>query len=249
MKYQLGKTAFAGLILMLLCGALLSAQTADEIIRRLENNQVHETARTEGKMIIHDRFGTKTVSYISYARGEEETLIEFTSKHERGQKILRTDDKIYLYYPDASELIRLQGSALRDSVMGSDMSYEDMTGGKGLLEDYSVELKGSEGINGNECFRLLLTAKSRRVAYYQQTLWVDTEEYVTRRARQFSRSGDLLKEMNVGEIIQTEGKTIPKHITIKDNLKRNSETEFILQSIEIGIRLPADIFSLQELTW
>jgi outer membrane lipoprotein-sorting protein len=249
MKYQCGKILWIGTILIVTSAALLSAQTAEEIIRRLEENQVHETAKTEGKMVIHDRFGTKTVTYVSYARGEEETLVEFTSKHERGQKILRTDDKIYLYYPDASELIRLQGSALRDSVMGSDMSYEDMTGGKGLLEDYHVELKGSEQVNGNECFKLVLTAKSRRVAYYQQTLWVDTEEYVTRKAHQFSRSGDLLKEMNIGEFIQIRGKTIPKHITVRDNLKRNSETAFILQSIEIGIPLPADIFSLEGLTW
>lgn len=230
-------------------GALLSAQTAEEIIRRLEENRVHETAKTEGSMIIHDRFGTKTISYLSYARGEEETLIEFTSKHERGQKILRTGDQIYLYYPDASDLIRLQGSALRDSVMGSDMSYEDMTGGKGILDDYRVELKGTEGIDGRECFKLILTAKSRRVPYYQQTLWVDTEEYVVLRSHQFSRSGDLLKEMNIKEILHTQGKTIPKHIIIKDTLKRNSETEFILEDIEIGIRLPADIFSLEELTW
>ena len=229
--------------------AFLSAQEAEEIIRRLEDNQVHKTAKTTGKMVIHDRFGTKTVSYISYAKGEDQTLVEFTSKHERGQKILRTNDRIYLYYPDASELIRLEGTALRDSVMGSDMSYEDMTGGKGLLEDYDVRLKGTGTVNGSECYRLILTAKRRRVPYYQQTLWVDTELYVTRRIHQFSRSGDLLKELDIEEIVQTQGKTLPKHIIIKDKLKRNSETEFIMESIEIGIRLPAGTFSLEELTW
>jgi len=237
------------LILSAAFGAAVSAQTAEEIVMFLEANQVHDTAKTEGDMIVHDRFGTKTISFISYARGEEETLIEFTSKHERGQKILRTGDQIYLYYPDASELIRLQGSAMRDSVMGSDMSYEDMTGGKGLLEDYQVELKGSETVNGNPCHKLVLTARNRRVPYYQQTLWVDKLEYVTRRGHQFSRSGDLLKEMEVIEIARTDGKTIPKHIVIRDRLKRNTETEFIMRDIEIGLTLPAGVFSLEELTW
>lgn len=238
-------------VLLFIC-AVLSAQSsesAEEIIRRLEKNQVHETSKTEGKMIIHDRFGTKIISYISYARGEEETLIEFTSKHERGQKILRTKDQIYLYYPDASELIRLQGAALRDSVMGSDMSYEDMTGGKGLLEDYRVELKGKESVGGHSCYKLVLTARNRRVPYYQQTLWVDTEEYVSRQIHQFSRSGDLLKEMSIEKVVQTSGKTIPSYIIVKDTLKRNSKTEFIMENIEIGISLPGDTFSLRELTW
>ncbi len=224
-------------------------ETAEEIIRRLEENQVHDTARTEGTMIIHDRFGEKHVSYISFARGEDETLIEFTSKHERGQKILRTNDQIYLYYPDASELIRLQGAGLRDSVMGSDMSYEDMTGGKGLLHDYRVELKGTETINGHSCYKLILTAKSRRVPYYQQTLWVDKEAYVSRKIHQFSRSGDLLKEMIIEDVVRKQGKIIPKHILVKDTLKRNSETEFIMNDIDIGISIPNDTFSLEELTW
>jgi len=237
------------ILIICIAAAFAHAETAEQIIHRLEENQVHETARTEGDMIINDRFGTKTVSFISLARGEEDTLIEFTSKREQGQKILRTKDQIYLYYPDASELIRIQGAALRDSVMGSDMSYEDMTGGRGILEDYQVELKGTEWIGGHECYKLVLTAKNRRVPYFQQTLWIDTEEYVSRRIHQFSRSGDLLKEMDIEELIHTEGKVIPKHIIIRDKLKRNSETEFIIEDIEIGLRLPANTFSLEELTW
>ncbi|MFW6223714.1 MAG: outer membrane lipoprotein-sorting protein, partial [Spirochaetota bacterium] len=87
-------------------GAL--TQSAEEIIRRLEANQTHETSRTEGRMVIHDRFGRRTTEFIMFARGSDDALIEFTSAEEAGQKVLRTDDEIYLFYPDASELIRLQ---------------------------------------------------------------------------------------------------------------------------------------------
>ncbi|MFO7848748.1 MAG: outer membrane lipoprotein-sorting protein [Spirochaetia bacterium] len=227
----------------------LFAITAEEIVEKLEENQVHETARSEGKMIISDRFGEKVTTFRSWAEGEEKTLIEFTSRQERGQKILRTEDEIYLYFPDAAEVIRLQGAALRDSVLGSDMSYEDMTGGKGLLDSYNAELLGTERVDDKECYKLELEAKGRGVAYPKEIIWVDTEMFVTRRVHMFSLSGKLLKEMRIEEYRSERGKTFPVRFIIEDKMKKNSSTEFVIESIEIGIDISPDRFSLEELTW
>ena len=183
------KRAIALLIIISAAVAPAFAQTAEDIIRRMEANEVHQTAHAVGSMVIHDRFGDRTTRFESWAEGEDKALIEFTSAAEAGQKILRTDDQIYLYYPDAAELIRLKGSALRDSVMGSDMSYEDMTGGKGLLSDYEVTLAGMEDVDGISCYRIDMEAKSRDVPYASQTLWIDAQRYFTRQAHMYARSG------------------------------------------------------------
>ncbi|MFP4373325.1 MAG: outer membrane lipoprotein-sorting protein [Spirochaetaceae bacterium] len=228
-------------------GAL--TQSAEEIIRRLEANQTHETSRTEGRMVIHDRFGRRTTEFIMFARGSDDALIEFTSAEEAGQKVLRTDDEIYLFYPDASELIRLQGAALRRSMLGSDVSYEDMTGNKGYLDTYDVRVSGREEIDGNSCHVLDLEATSRDVAYPRQTLWVDAELHVMRRAEQYALSGRLLKVMEVKELMRQDGKIFPAHITIRDKLKRNTHTDFVIDDARINIDLPARIFSVEELTW
>lgn len=236
-------------LLALIAAAVGSAQSADEIIRRMEANQVHETARSEGRMEIHDRFGERTSTFISWSSGEDDVLIEFTSASERGQKVLRTDNQIYLYYPDASRLIRMQGSALRESMLGSDVSYEDMTGNRGVLDSYRAELTGRETINGNECFVVELTATSRDVAYPRQKLWIDTEDYVMRRAEQYALSGRHLKTMEVQEVSRQAGKVFPTVIRIEDKLKRNSYTRFITESIEIGIEIPPNTFSLEQLSF
>ena len=239
---------------MLLAVSMLSslplfAISAEEIIRKLEENQVHETARSEGKMIINDRFGEKVTTFKSWAEGEEKTLIEFTSRQERGQKILRADDEIYLYFPDAAEVIRLKGAALRDSVLGSDMSYEDMTGGKGLLDSYNANLLGTEQVNGQECYKVELKAKGRGVPYPREVLWVDSEKFVNHRVHMFSLSGKLLKEMRIEEYRSLKGKIFPVRFIIEDKMKSNSSTEFVIESIEIGVDIPPSRFSLEELTW
>lgn len=221
----------------------------EEIIRRLDENMIHETAEIEAEMIVHDRFGEKRTTMRVYEEGREHTLIEYTSREERGQKVLRTQDEIYLYYPDAAELIRLQGAALRQSMLGSDISYEDMTGNKTILETYDVAYLGSEGIRGRSTHKVELQAVERNVAYPKQIIWVDAERYVVLRAEMYSLSGRLLKEITTEEVERVEGKWIPVEQTISDVLKSDSYTEFRINEIEVGVRLPRGIFSLEQLSW
>ena len=243
------KKIVVAMTLALLLAAGVSAQTAEQIIQRMELNTVYQTARSSGSMIINDRFGTKVSTFVSFAEGADTTLIEFTSLEEEGMKILRTEDEIYLFYPDAEELIRLQGAALRDSVMGSDMSYEDMTGGKDLLDAYDVELVGSEIIDGASCYRIEMEARSRKVAYSKQTLWVDQELSIYRRIHKYSRSGKLLKELDVMDIQRIAGRNIAMRMILRDTMKKNSSTEFVMDEIALDIELPEDTFSIGALTW
>lgn len=200
-------------------------------------------------MIINDRFGIKRSTFLSYARGADTMLIEFTSVEEEGMKILRTRDEIYLFYPDAEELIRMQGAALKESVMGSDMSYEDMTGGRTLLQSYKVKLEGTEEIDGAPCYKVSMEAKKKGVPYYKQIMWIDKELFIYRKIHKFSRSGKLLKEIICDDVRQVSGKNIAFHMVLKDTMKRNSSTEFVINDIQINIPLKASIFSLEELTW
>lgn len=233
--------------LLIFIAAGLFAITAEEIIEKMELNLVYDTAIVEGRMVINDRFGTRTSTYISYTEGEEKSLLEFTNIEDAGQKILRLKDEIYLYYPDAEETIRLQGAALRQAVMGSDFSYEDMTGDKGILDSYAVTLDGEGAVDGFPCYILTLTAKTRDVPYQKEIMWVDKELFIYRQVHKLAKSGKVLKEMKVIDLIKVDGLYIPSRLIMVDKLKRNSSTEFYMDSIELGVDLPVDIFTLGEL--
>jgi len=226
-----------------------SAMSAESIVRRMQSNQVFETSKVRGRMTVVDRFGTKETRFVSYSRGASDTLIEFTSTEEKGQKILRTREEIYLFYPGADELIRLQGAAFRDAVLGSDMSYEDLTGGKTILESYEVSLEGKETVDGAECYRIAMKAKGRNVAYPRQTVWVDAQLWSPRRMQQYSLSNRLLKETRLSAFKQVAGRVVPMRVELEDKLKKNSRTEFVVEEISIGVPLDPSLFSLENLTW
>ena len=237
------------LLLLLGLTASVSAISPEEIIRRMEENEVFDSAYSEGRMITTDKYGTISRSFISWSKGNENALIEFTSKGEEGQKILRTGDEIYLYFPDAAEILRIQGSAMRDSVMDSDFSYEDMTGEKGLLDDYDAELAGEEEVDGIDSYKVRLTAKRRSVPYHSQLLWIDKERFVGLKAHKFASSGRLLKELEVLEFEKRKGRIIPMRMVMRDAMKKNSSTEFIIDTLDLDVSIDPDRFSLEELSW
>jgi outer membrane lipoprotein-sorting protein len=219
------------------------------IIRRVQENMTNDSEEARGEMVIRDRFGERTKSFISYAAGSEEMLLEFTNPEERGQKILRLSDEIYLYFPEAEEIIHLQGSALKDSVMGSDFSYEDMTGEKDLLALYEVRLLDTVNLEGRPHYLLELKGRKKGVAYPLQKLWVDAEMFLPRRAEYYSLSGRLLKELVFSEFSEVDGRPVASRMLMTDMLKKASSTEFLLLEVRINRPLPEGIFSLEELSW
>jgi len=224
--------------------------SAEEIVRRMEANQVHNTSASAGRMIITNKYGTRTKTFTSVARGEDKLLLEFTNKEERGQKILRTADEIYLYYPDTQVVLRLQGGALKDSIFGSDLTYEDLTGEKGMLSLYKAELAEPAPVmlDGIACWHLKLTG-IKNTAYPYQQIWVDASLFVLRKAAYYSLSNVLLKELVVQRVMTRNNKSFPADFIMTDALKQGSSTRFILDSIQIDVSLPANQFSLERLSF
>ena len=245
----MGRAILLMLTLDLAAGFGASAITAEEIVANVERNEINEAERIEGSMTISDRFGSRRKTFVSYASGSDKMLLEFTNPEERGQKILRLEDEIYLYFPEAEEVIHLQGSALKESVMGSDFSYEDVTGEGDILEQYEVTLVGEETVEGRKHYHLELEARKRGLAYPKQEAWIDAETWVMTRANSYSLSGRLLKEMELGDVRKVAGKYVPYYVIMRDAMKKNSSTEMRIEAIDLQAELPPDIFSLEELTW
>jgi len=237
------------LLLVLLLPSALFALTGEDIVRKADEMQTFDTAVSSGELRIKDRFGLKVSTFNAWSRGADESLIEFTSIAERGQKILRTEEELYLFYPDAEELIRMQGSALRQGMLGSDISYEDMTGGKDRLSKYSIELQGDEAVQGRDCYVVFMTANTRTVPYQKQKIWIDKKSFLVLKGEYYTKSGRLLKEMETLETREYAGREVAIRTRISDKMKKDSETLMIIDELEIDVPIDEDKFSLEELSW
>ncbi|MFT7068262.1 MAG: hypothetical protein ACJAZY_001143 [Spirosomataceae bacterium] len=104
----------------------------------MDKNMNAKTRIVTSKMIINGRRGSRTVSSKSYTEGDKKSFTEYLSpEREKGTKMLKLDDMLWIYSPSSDRTIQLSGHMLRQSVMGSDMSYEDVMEDRKLTEMYN----------------------------------------------------------------------------------------------------------------
>ncbi|OQX29610.1 MAG: hypothetical protein B0D92_02780 [Spirochaeta sp. LUC14_002_19_P3] len=235
------------LFALLMLAAMAGAQSAEDIVRELDRMQTFDRLYTEGTMISTDRFGEKRSTYRAWSRGARDFLIEFTNVEERGQKVLRVDDELYLFYPDAEDIIPMHGSALKQSLFG-DVSYEDITEGRNTLDKYDVGLMGSEDVKGLDCWKIEMTATSRDVPYPRQVLYVSKQDNILRAAEYYARSGRLLKLVDVKKVeMFAGGRIMLTEVEMQDELRRGSSTVMRIDKVNVEPVLRDDLFSLRSL--
>jgi len=223
--------------------------TAEALLAKLDRNETSLSAHVVGTLTVEDRFGTKVTGFESWSKGTEQSLIVFTSGEEKGQKILRLKDTLYVAYPDADKPIKIQGAALKDSVAGSDLSYEDMAGDTSLVSRYTAVLSGEETLRGEPCAVLTLTAKKPGLPYPVVKAWVSLKEFTARKTERYSQNSRLLKTEEVLATTVSGGRTVTTQAVMTDAIKVKSKTLFDLTKVEIDVPVPAAKFSLEELTF
>jgi outer membrane lipoprotein-sorting protein len=240
------KTSIFPLLLTLGLSASILAQqpTGDEILKKIDMNMTSSTQVLTSKMVIHGRRGSRTVASKSWMEGESKTFSEYLSPaREKGTKMLKLEDKLWIYSPSTDRIIQISGHMLRQSVMGSDLSYEDMMEDSRLRNKYEALVTGSEITDDRDCWIVELTATVDDVAYYKMKLWVDKERWVPLKEELFAKSGKLLKKLELKDVTQVDGKWFPKKMIFKDMLKKGDGTEFIIDDVEFDTDIPEHIFS------
>ena len=92
---------------------------------------------------------------------DKKSYTEYLSPaREQGTKMLKLEDQLWIYSPSTDRTIQISGHMLRQSVMGSDLSYEDMMDDRKLTDVYTSKVTGSEIIDERETFVLDLTCES-----------------------------------------------------------------------------------------
>jgi outer membrane lipoprotein-sorting protein len=231
---------------MLLLSVSLTAQnpSAKEIIEKVDKNMSAESRVFTSKMVIHNPRNIRTVESKSWSMGEAKSYTEYISPpREQGTKMLKLDNLLWIFSPATDRIIQISGHMLRQSVMGSDLSYEDMMEDPHLLNHYTGKVDGQEKIGERNCWIIMLTANAEDVAYQTQKLWVDKDRFIPLRKELYAKSGVLLKKMELSDVFQVQGRWYPKKILFKDVLKEGEGTEFQMRDIEFNVKIPDYIFS------
>jgi outer membrane lipoprotein-sorting protein len=215
-----------------------------EILKKLDENWYSDNKIIVSSMKINGRRGSRTLQSKSWIQGKTKSFTEYLAPaREKGTKMLKLEDQLWTYSPSTDRTILISGHMLRQSVMGSDLSYEDMLEDQKLEEVYDANNMGEEQYNNRWCWVLQLVAKSPDVAYATRKIWVDKERSLVLKEERYAKRGKLLKTTEIKQVEQIENRWVATKIVFKDVLKRGDGTEFMVESIKFNADIPDYVFS------
>jgi len=242
---------FIGMVISILFSSLImttaAEMTAEEIINKRDDNEYFDTAQMEAEMIIvsGSRKITKTMVALT---DKKNSLVEFTNSQDRGTKFLKREDDLWMFFPDAEEIIKISGHMLNQGMMGSDFSYQDVMEADKLTDLYDFEIIKEEEFEGRPCYVLEGIAKEGvKVSYYRRVSWIDKERFIGLKEELYTKSGRILKETKANIIEEIEGRWVPTNSVMENKLRKDTYTEFIITQIKFNLEIPEETFTLQNL--
>jgi len=114
------------------------------------------------------------------------------------------DDDRWLFIPAINLVKRIAANDKRSSFVGSDFSYEDVSG-RGAEEDNHSILK-EEAFNGKDTYVIKSVPKDEgSVDYSYKVSWIDKESFIPLKEEYYDKRGELYKVFTADEL-----RTLPK---------------------------------------
>jgi hypothetical protein len=186
----------------------------------------------------------------------DRTLIRFTEPGDiRGTSFLvwdqpSGDDERFLYLPSLGRVRRIAGSEAQESFVGSDLTYEDISGRE--LDAYTYRLLNDQAAwtapDGQAHPAYLIESRQKDAAakFPRVESLVRKDNFVVVGARIFNRRDELQKSFEVGRLERVDGYWTVMAMTMSDVTAR-TRTELVVEDAQYDIGLGTDDFSRREL--
>ena len=220
--------------------------TVADLLAEVDRNMVFESRSTTATMTVVKPRRTKTYTLLSYGRGVDDAATEFLSpERDAGTKMLKKGDEMWMYLPSIEKVQKLSGHMLRQGMMGSDISYEDMMESSSWLDSYTAEVSGASTFEERPCWVLEMVAKSDDVAYPKRVVCVDQETKIPVKQELYALSGMLLKVWTMHDPKLYGERWYPSRMRVEDKLQEGTYTEMSFDEMTFTVELEEEVFSMR----
>ncbi|AEJ20351.1 outer membrane lipoprotein-sorting protein [Gracilinema caldarium] len=250
MKY---KTRFV-LVILLIFFVKFSAMYAQhqspdpkQLLAQIDANEVYDSIHYTGEMIIEYQGKRFVKLFKAWAKGNQLSFVEFYNPEDRDTRYLKREGRLYVYSPDTESVMLISGHMLKESMMGSDFSYEDTIENEKLSVRYTPTLLGKESINNRDAWVLELLANKKTESYPKQKIWVDIQTGDVLKTEQYALSGAKLKEYTLHKIEQIGNRRFPIEFEMRDLLRKGSRTVLKMSNVVLDKPIDDTLFSMRNL--
>lgn len=151
------------------------------------------------------------------------------------------DDERWLFIPAIKMVRRIAANDKRSSFVGSDFSYEDISGRE--AEEDTHSLVREEAVEGRAAYVIRSVPKHEEGAEFSYKIsWIDRENFVLWREEYYDKRDELYKTLTADEVKQVEGHWTAVKRTMS-NVQNSHRTVVTFLAIDYDVGLEDDLFS------
>ena len=239
----------SALLLALASAQPLGAQSAREIVDRVDRMMRGESSRGRMTMEIETEHWSRSLEMEVWSLGTEYALVRVVSpSREAGTATLKVDEQVWNYLPRVDRTIKIPPSMMMGAWMGSHFTNDDLVKESRMIEDYDIEI-GFDGVrDGVEVWEFVLTPKPEApVVWGMVTEEVRKADLMPTWARYFDEDGEVARTLVFGEYQTMGGRLVPALMTVEPADKPEELTLIRYHDLEFDVGLRPDFFSLRNL--
>ncbi len=227
----------------------LYAITAEELLDKVDLVQRdYDSLYFEAVMEIISGSRQLSKDYYGYLDDKDsKSFMEFTNPQDQGTRYLKINTDLWIYLPDAQDTIKISGHLLRDGVMGSDISYDDILNQGAYNKEYTSESLETVELDGMQVYKLtILAINDAVVSYAKQDLYVDMDSFQIYKVTLYAKGRKgyrAIKEFKLKDYQKVGKLTMPMISEVSDLRKKNSLTRVTYTKLKPDIKLDKKMFT------
>ncbi len=155
------------------------------------------------------------------------------------------DAERWLLLPALNMVRRIAANDKRSSFVGSDFSYEDVSGRE--VEEDTHAFEREDTLGGRPVFVVRSVPKeAKSVDFGYRLSWIDKENFVLPQEQYFDKRNQPYKTFTADEVKQVQGLCTTVKRTMK-NVQNGHRTEVSFSQVEYNVGIPDDLFSERSL--
>ncbi len=224
------------------------AQDARAILQSAFDNWRANSSHAVVNMTVQRSSDTRSMTMESWTLGDDKALVRFTEPaRDAGNATLQLGTSTYVFNPKLNQVIKLPASAMSQSWMGSDFSYNDLSRSQQVVDDYNHKILGTKSSAGKTVYVIeAVPKKGVPIVWGKQVISVRSDGILLE-VEYFDQLGKRVRIMTADKIQTLSGRPYPTVMTMRTDAKPGQFTRVTTTSAQFDIEIPSYVFTKSNL--
>jgi hypothetical protein len=223
--------------------------TVEQLLQKTDDLMRGESSEGKTTMRVKTARWDRTMTMQSWSEGTQKTLIQILSPpKERGTATLKVENNIWNYLPKVDRTIKVPGSMMSGSWMGSHFSNDDLVKNSRFSDDYTCEFLEKPTGRSEGHYVIKCTPKPEApVVWGKVVIKIRAIDELVDEITFYDEDDKLVRTFTYDDIGDIGGRTLPRRMTVVPADKPDEFTQITYDELTFNVKHPERLFTLQAL--